>query len=609
MLVSHSKGVYSVIALRSDLNSRMLQTAQWLAPAHSGSFWECFGQLWSLHGASPFKGCGGCQALVLGNGKRASKPRSGMSRVVESIEAVLHTFTAGSPCRDILRVGVIVAFAMCSSSTEAQLRAPEDSQMTKDAAETSARSVCSTCHLFPSPSLLDRATWRAQTLPRMRIRMGLAPESVNSHPEAELLKATGKIPTVPVISPELFDQIEAFYLSHAPEVPIPQAKRGAIHIGLPGFEIVRPALRRRPASTTLVKISESDRRIYVGDESKGVLEYFNAQGGYQGGVELHNAPVSLVERSHRLYVAMIGSFYPSEVRKGALVELQRNTNQVAFSRTILEHLPRTVDVAFADLNQDGREDFVLCEFGNLAGQFCWFENLGNDQYREHPLLDKAGAVRCVIRDFNGDHKPDIAVLVAQETETLVLFLNQGDGRFKYQEVFRQNPLFGHTGFEVIDFNGDGRLDFLVTNGDNGEYPSPVKRFHGVRVYQDQGNLTYKESFFYPMNGAFKAFARDFDGDGDLDIAAVSYFPDYEKAPEESFVYLENRGNGRYAALSFSEAVSGRWLTMDVGDVDGDGDLDIVLGSYVRGPSKVPSFLIKDWEASGASFLILRNRLR
>lgn len=531
------------------------------------------------------------------------------------------------PAHRLARIATLIVLWWAVIASQAQLRLPDDIRPSAEpagrslsgsdsalhlndvAAENTARSVCSTCHLFPSPSLLDRATWRDQTLPRMRIRMGLAPESVNSHPEAELLKATGKIPTVPVIPPELFDQIEAYFLAHAPETPIPQAKRGAIHIGLPGFEVIRPALRRAPAATTLVKISESDRRIYVGDEAKGLLEYFDVQGSFLGSMELHNAPVSLVERDHQIYLAMIGSFYPSEMRKGALVELERQTNQIAFKRTLLEHLPRTVDVAFADLNQDGREDFVLCEFGNLAGQFCWFENLGDEHYREHTLLDKAGAVRCVIRDFNGDQKPDIAVLVAQEMETLILFINEGGGRFTYREVFRQNPLFGHTGFEVVDFNGDGRLDFLVTNGDNGEYPSPAKRFHGVRVYQDQGDLTFKEAFFYPMNGAFKAFARDFDGDGDLDIVAISFFPDYEKSPEESFVYLENRGNSRYAAHTFREGISGRWLTMDVGDLDGDGDLDIVLGSYIRGPSKVPSFLSKDWEATGASFLILRNRLR
>jgi hypothetical protein len=38
-----------------------------------------------------------------------------------------------------------------------------------------------------------------------------------------------------------------------------------------------------------------------------------------------------------------------------------------------------------------------------------------------------------------------------------------------------------------------------------------------------------------MNGASKAMSADFDQDGDLDIAFISYFPDYDHTPHESFI--------------------------------------------------------------------------
>ncbi len=80
-----------------------------------------------------------------------------------------------------------------------------------------------------------------------------------------------------------------------------------------------------------------------------------------------------------------------------------------------------------------------------------------------------------------------------------------------------------------------------------------------------------------MNGCYKALACDYDRDRDLDIPAISYFADYIARLEEGFVFLENRGSFQFSAFSIPEAQLGRWLTMDAGDIDGDGKIDIVLG--------------------------------
>jgi hypothetical protein len=64
--------------------------------------------------------------------------------------------------------------------------------------------------------------------------------------------------------------------------------------------------------------------------------------------------------------------------------------------------------------------------------------------------------------------------MAQAKEGVYLFTNQGKG------VFQETPPRGISSsvwfnyFELADFNGDGFLDILATNGDNGDYPSPFK---------------------------------------------------------------------------------------------------------------------------------------
>jgi hypothetical protein len=185
-------------------------------------------------------------------------------------------------------------------------------------------------------------------------------------------------------------------------------------------------------------------------------------------------------------------------------------------------------------------------------------------------------------------------------------INDGKGNFTSEMLMQRPPVYGHAYFELADFNKDGRVDLVVVNGDNGEYQTPPKKYHGIRIYLNQGDSQFEEAWFFPMNGAYKAVARDYDEDGDLDLAAVAFFPDYHKSPRESFIYFENQGGLKFVPTTFRECVAGRWLTMDAGDLDGDGHLDLVLGCYMLGPTAVPNFLMDIWKKSAPSALVLKN---
>lgn len=472
-----------------------------------------------------------------------------------------------------------------------------------------ARLYCQACHLLPDPQLLDKATWAKEALPFMSKWLGVTKMNLDLRPGRKYVEEAGLFPSQAILPLEDWESICRYYIGSAPDKPLPQADRPPIQIQrrLPGFEVVNPDNRFQVPLTTLVKIDAEHRQFYLGDAGTRTLNILDAEGRMKFSLPAESPPVSVFFHGERFYATLIGSVTPSDEPQGQVVEF-RNTD-TGFRRTaeLAARLTRPTDAVFADLNNDGREDFVVCGFGNYLGRFSWFERLPDDTFLEHILFDRPGAIKAYVRDFNGDGRPDIVVLMAQAREGIYLFTNTGKGAFSVAPLAEFPSAWGSSGFELVDFDGDGSVDILATNGDNGDlYVAPLKNYHGVRLFLNDGRNRFHEAWFFPLNGAYRAMARDFDNDGKMDIAAISYFPDYEHSPEESFVFLKNRGNLRFDAYSFTGCKSGRWITMDVGDLTGDGKPDIVLGSFIRGPNAVPPEYSRFWEREGPSFLILKN---
>jgi hypothetical protein len=77
-------------------------------------------------------------------------------------------------------------------------------------------------------------------------------------------------------------------------------------------------------------------------------------------------------------------------------------------------------------------------------------------------------------------------------------------------------------------------------------------------------------------GVYSAVAGDLDGDGDLDIVASSLFNDWEDPDRKSLIWLENDGRQRFTPHAVASAPT-HLVTADVADLDADGRLDIVAG--------------------------------
>ena len=256
-------------------------------------------------------------------------------------------------------------------------------------------------------------------------------------------------------------------------------------------------------------------------------------------------------------------------------------------------------------------ELVVSEFGNLTGKLSLFSLNDQSQYKKSILLNQPGTIRVVAQDMNSDGRTDLIALTSQGDESITILYQQSDLRFTPEKVLRFSPIYGTSWFELIDYDGDGDLDIVTVNGDNADKTYISKPYHGLRIHINNGKNQFEEKYFYRLNGATRFVARDFDQDGDMDFAVISTFPDYQKYPEYSFVYLENRNSTtfEFKPSLFKESVNGRWFLMDAGDIDGDGDDDIILSSFTYVFTPVPDNITKLWQEKDVDLLILENKLK
>ncbi|OLC09960.1 MAG: hypothetical protein AUH41_04030 [Gemmatimonadetes bacterium 13_1_40CM_66_11] len=225
---------------------------------------------------------------------------------------------------------------------------------------------------------------------------------------------------------------------------------------------------------------------------------------------------------------------------------------------------------------------MICEFGNNRGRLALYRAgaTGGPRYQRQVLDASPGAIRFEIRDMTGDGAPDIVALFAQADERIVLFENDGAGRFggRQRVLARFPPVYGSMYFTLADFNGDGRPDILYVNGDNFDYSRVLKPYHGIRILENDGHNNFTERYFFPLYGAAHAVVADFDKDGDLDILATSNFADSLRHPERGIVYLENAGGYGFRPYAFSIARGSQWNVMTTARLSRDGWPSVIIGA-------------------------------
>jgi len=434
--------------------------------------------------------------------------------------------------------------------------------------DATVHTVCSGCHLFPAPDVLPRSVWRAQ-IEQMAFLVRTIPKGAEFGFD--------------------IDGFVAWYESRAPErllmePPITRNEPPPLR-----FES-RSIRLGRASGSGVATVGRVGSLLAVPNMALGSVHLVSRTTGPRLiGQAGHPARVSAADLDGNglddLLIADLGDMMPTDDPTGrVLIALQLQVDEFEI-RTLASGIGRVADVRPMDLDGDGDLDLIVAAFGFLheGGVYVLHNESreGSLDFRPERVIDRTGAVSVIpVDDLQPGTGPGFVVAFSQEHETVSMFLPRDPAGYEERVLYRApHPAWGTSNLASADLDGDGDVDFLLSNGDTLDDGVAIKPYQGVTWLENRGAEGFHAHAIGRLYGAHAAEAGDLDGDGDLDIVASGFLPQVELPVPARAIRLDS--------VIWFERDGDEWIPWEIEsghprhtgialfDFDEDGRLDIV----------------------------------
>lgn len=485
---------------------------------------------------------------------------------------------------------VSLVFAGCPGESTTEMGANDghksgDSHRRASLSDETIASVqrfCGDCHPLPSPATFPKDRWEEEVIQGY-----------------DFYIASGR---TDLIEPSREDAIR-YFRDLAPErLLVPRADAAAVESALPRFTLASSAFieTTQSASVSHIVASVEAGCFYSADMEFGAVHRWKLNEDGEWTAELifsgrHSCRLTPCDwngdKIEDLLVGEIGSYGVGDHQNGRVSLLLGNA-EGGFTHSVLaDRLARVVEAQPMDFDGDGDTDVLVAEFGYLeTGSLKLLRNNGvTDDFSVEVLDARHGALGVRIADMDLDGLLDIVVCFGQEFETVEILFQVMPGEYRREVIYRlPGPSYNSSSFELADLDGDGLLDIVHTNGDTLD-TFMAKPYYGVRLIRNAGEGVWVNQELGLLVGALHSVVCDFDGDGDLDIAAVAMYPGcLEDGPGayDSVCWWEQDSAGNFKKHSI-ERDSSHYACCAAIDIDSDGMPDLVSGVWGAKPPVSP----------------------